>query len=419
MESHGLSEAILAISTRLDEMDGDGECDEFDIVAHELKWALFCLRTCLRLVGRNLRPEAQNCLFQLLQQLHRFFGNYLDEAKMIEFADALTALHLEIERTQTQFIATEAQKNRQDLELIFSGQAVYQNKLGRGSFATAYQVVFPSVDYTCALKRVDLRNPITSPLFTPEALEREACILQSLQHPNIAQYLAHYYSDHDEQSETYGAFNIVMEFVDGGTLTGILDHLEGGWPALSARQVLDWSMQMASALEYMHANWIYHRDLKPNNLMVTRRGVVKIIDFGLACRNSSAGTFVTTKTGTPMYASYEKTNGCPYDGRDDVWAIGCIILELLLGKTLVPASCFGVSKTCIQYCNIGSCCCCAHTGSTALHFSIHRLTDTSAGARNSSPALHSRHQGLVVTCSPTCWSRSRRSASRQRKSRKR
>jgi serine/threonine protein kinase len=84
---------------------------------------------------------------------------------------------------------------------------------------------------------------------------------------------------------------------------------------------------MALALSYMHGENVLHRDLNPDNVMLTARSKVKIIGFGHACCVSE---YAESTVGARTHASFQKLTGLKYDGRDDVWALGCILLELLL-----------------------------------------------------------------------------------------
>lgn len=154
--------------------------------------------------------------------------------------------------------------------------------------------------------------------------EREAKVLASLNHPNIAQI----YGVED------GA--MVMELVEGETLRG----------PLPLETALDYARQIADALEAAHEKGIVHRDLKPGNIMVTRAGVVKVLDFGLARVGDEIGTgshpeSSATRTisatragmilGTVGYMSPEQARGLPVDKRADIWAFGCVLYEILTG----------------------------------------------------------------------------------------
>ena len=163
----------------------------------------------------------------------------------------------------------------------------------------------------------------------PERLarfEREAKVLASLNHPNIAQI--------------YGIEEraLVMELVDGETLKG----------PLPLDTALNYARQIADALEAAHEKGIIHRDLKPANIMITPAGVVKVLDFGLAAvaqssdpsnpANSPTLTISPTRAGmilgTAAYMSPEQARGKAVDKRADIWAFGVVLYEMLTGKQL-------------------------------------------------------------------------------------
>ena len=158
--------------------------------------------------------------------------------------------------------------------------------------------------------------------------QREAEVLASLNHPNIAQI--------------YGVEEhaLIMELVDG-------DPLKGPLPVETA---LHYARQIADALEAAHEKGIVHRDLKPANVMITPAGVVKVLDFGLAAvlqgpgssavdlANSPALTMRVTQAGmivgTAAYMSPEQASGKPVDKRADIWSFGVVLFEMLTGQRL-------------------------------------------------------------------------------------
>ena len=159
----------------------------------------------------------------------------------------------------------------------------------------------------------------------PERLarfEREAKVLASLNHPNIAQIYG--VEDHA----------LVMELVPGQTLSGRI--AAGPVPLDEALRI---AAQIAEALAAAHEREVIHRDLKPANVMVTPDGRVKVLDFGLAkpfAEVSAADNTLTaamtqagTVLGTPGYMSPEQTRGRAVDKRTDIWALGCVLYELL------------------------------------------------------------------------------------------
>src|SRR5271170_2756089 len=197
-------------------------------------------------------------------------------------------------------------------------------KLGAGGMGEVYRAHDTKLDRDVAIK-------VLPPSFAqdPERLarfEREAKVLASLNHPNIAQI----YGIEDRA--------LVMELVDGATLQGPL-------PLETAQ---DYARQIADALEAAHEKNIIHRDLKPANIMITPDGVVKVLDFGLAAvaqssdpsnpANSPTLTISPTRAGmilgTAAYMSPEQARGKAVDKRADIWAFGVVLLEMLTGKPL-------------------------------------------------------------------------------------
>ena len=173
----------------------------------------------------------------------------------------------------------------------------------------------------------------------PERLarfEREARLLASLNHPNIASIFG--------LEESGGTPYLVLELVEGETLAGRLAR-----GALPVRETLEIAMQVAAAIEAAHARDIVHRDLKPANVMITPARAVKVLDFGLAKGGASeesstpsglsmSPTMALSSTsagmilGTASYMSPEQARGLPVDRRADVWAFGCLLFECLCGR---------------------------------------------------------------------------------------
>jgi Tol biopolymer transport system component len=163
--------------------------------------------------------------------------------------------------------------------------------------------------------------------------EREAKVLASLNHPNIASLYG--------LEESNGARALVMELVEGPTLSARIK--QGSLPLAEALTVVK---QIAEGLEYAHERGIIHRDLKPSNVKLTPDGQVKILDFGLAkaldgetteedLRNSptlsAAATRAGVLLGTAAYMSPEQARCKRVDRRTDIWAFGCVLYEMLSG----------------------------------------------------------------------------------------
>jgi eukaryotic-like serine/threonine-protein kinase len=162
----------------------------------------------------------------------------------------------------------------------------------------------------------------------PERLarfEREARLLASLNHPHIAAIYGF--------EETAGTHALVLELVEGPTLA---ERLQRG--PLPVAEALGIARQIAAALEAAHERGVVHRDLKPQNIKVKPDATVKVLDFGLA-KATLAATAPIDETregiilGTPGYMSPEQSRGHAVDKRTDVWAFGCVLYEMLTGRS--------------------------------------------------------------------------------------
>jgi serine/threonine-protein kinase len=159
------------------------------------------------------------------------------------------------------------------------------------------------------------------PLFV-ERFRREAQAAANLSHPNIVPVF-----DWGEDGETYF---IVMELVDGISLAEMLRNSVTLTPARSAQIVA----QVAAALGYAHRSGVVHRDVKPGNILITREGQVKVTDFGIAQAVSSEDHLAEAGSvmGTATYFSPEQAEGIAVDGRSDVYSLGVVLYEMLVGR---------------------------------------------------------------------------------------
>lgn len=207
-------------------------------------------------------------------------------------------------------------------------------KLGAGGMGEVYLAEDMNLGRKVALKI--LGEEYTTSRDRLHRFEQEACAASALNHPNIL-------TIHEIGVEEDRHF-IATEYIDGQTLR----HKITGSP-LEMREILDISIQVASALEEAHAAGIVHRDIKPDNIMIRRNGFVKVLDFGLAkltedLRDRSpsdgeAATRVLVQTdagvvmGTSHYMSPEQARGKQMDPRTDIWSLGVVMYEMVAGRT--------------------------------------------------------------------------------------
>ncbi len=166
------------------------------------------------------------------------------------------------------------------------------------------------------------RNLAGDPGFI-ERFRREARAAALLSHPNIV-------AVHDWGSTTNGTYFMVMEFVRGRNLRDLLSHYD----RLEPEQAVEVLVQMLAALDHAHRHGIVHRDVKPENVLVTPEGHVKVADFGLAraFAESRVSQAPGTVTGTVQYLAPEQIQGDPADPRTDLYATGIVAYELLTGN---------------------------------------------------------------------------------------
>ncbi|XP_041656572.1 serine/threonine-protein kinase 36 isoform X2 [Cheilinus undulatus] len=150
------------------------------------------------------------------------------------------------------------------------------------------------------------------------SLKREIDIMRDLRHPNIVQLY--------DSFETQTAVVVVTEYAEG-QLYQILED-DGHLPESQVREI---ACHLVSALYYLHSHRILHRDMKPQNILLGKNGVVKLCDFGFARAMSVSTLVLTSIKGTPLYMSPELVEEKPYDHTADLWSLGCILYELHTG----------------------------------------------------------------------------------------
>ena len=194
-------------------------------------------------------------------------------------------------------------------------------RLARGGMAQVYLARDRSLDRPVAVKEL-VPEFATDPSFV-ERFRREAQAAANLSHPNIVGVY-----DWGTQDGTYF---IVMEYVDGQTLSRVL-RADGPFHPRRAAEI---AAEVAAGLGFAHSRGVVHRDVKPGNVLLTRSGQSKVTDFGIARALSSSDEDLTqagSVMGTATYFSPEQAQGLPVDPRSDLYSLGVVLYELVTGR---------------------------------------------------------------------------------------
>lgn len=190
--------------------------------------------------------------------------------------------------------------------------------IGKGSYGEVSLVKHKKDKKQYVMKKVDLSKASDK---ERKAAEQEAKLLSQLRHPNIVSYRE---SFQDDQGFLY----IVMNFCEGGDLYTKLKSQVKECQMLKETQVVEWFVQITMALQYMHERHVLHRDLKTQNIFLTKSNIIKVGDLGIARVLESASDMASTLIGTPYYMSPELFTNKPYNHKSDVWALGCCVYEM-------------------------------------------------------------------------------------------
>nr|XP_011737919.1 serine/threonine-protein kinase Nek4 isoform X8 [Macaca nemestrina] len=192
----------------------------------------------------------------------------------------------------------------------------YLRVVGKGSYGEVTLVKHRRDGKQYVIKKLNLRNASSR---ERRAAEQEAQLLSQLKHPNIVTYK-------ESWEGGDGLLYIVMGFCEGGDLYRKLKEQKG--QLLPENQVVEWFVQIAMALQYLHEKHILHRDLKTQNVFLTRTNIIKVGDLGIARVLENHCDMASTLIGTPYYMSPELFSNKPYNYKSDVWALGCCVYEM-------------------------------------------------------------------------------------------
>ncbi|XP_075582172.1 cyclin-dependent kinase 7 isoform X1 [Pelecanus crispus] len=197
--------------------------------------------------------------------------------------------------------------------------------LGEGQFATVYKAKDKNTNQIVAIKKIKLGHRSEAKDGINRTALREIKLLQELSHPNIIGLL-----------DAFGHksnISLVFDFME----TDLEVIIKDTSIVLTQSHIKAYMLMTLQGLEYLHQHWILHRDLKPNNLLLDENGVLKLADFGLAKSFGSPNRVYTHQVVTRWYRAPELLFGARMYGVGvDMWAVGCILAELLLRVPFLP-----------------------------------------------------------------------------------
>lgn len=198
-------------------------------------------------------------------------------------------------------------------------------KIGEGGMATVYKARCTLLDRIVAVKI--LKDEYTRDSNLVAKFRSEAQSAARLSHPNIVNVY--------DVGEDQGANFIVMEYIEGINLKEYIEQKN----LLSPEEAISIALMICDALAQAHEKGLIHRDIKPHNIMLTRDGIAKVADFGIArAANTATITFGGDMVGSVHYVSPEQARGEPVDSTSDIYSLGCVLYEMVTGRVPFDAT---------------------------------------------------------------------------------
>ncbi len=201
--------------------------------------------------------------------------------------------------------------------VMISGRYEIMGRIGTGGMADVYRAIDRKLNRYVAIKV--LKREFREDETFVKKFQTEAQSAAGLQHPNIVSV----YDVGDDR----GLYYIVMELIEGITLKEYIQK-KG---RLTPKEVISTAVQVCSAMEMAHSRNIIHRDIKPQNIMISKEGKVKVTDFGIA-KATSSNTISTNAMGSVHYTSPEQARGGFSDAKSDIYSLGISMYEMITGK---------------------------------------------------------------------------------------
>jgi len=236
------------------------------------------------------------------------------------------------------------QTGQLDPRTLLHRRYVIMRAIGHGGMAAVYQARDTRRGSICAIKEMSLSTvPSNEQSQAIQNFLAEARILSRLNHANLPAF-----TDFFTEGERHF---LVMEYVDGNTLEDLLERNKGPF---SEPRVLGWARQLCDVLEYLHSQQppVIFRDMKPGNVMLTRTGRIKLIDFGIARLFRSSGSQDTQLLGTPGFAPPEQYGSAQTDVRSDIYSLAMTLFHLLTDT--ISESGFGLTNVHANFPQISS-----------------------------------------------------------------